>query len=57
MNLTQEDFERAFNISGMFSNHHFYAVKSSHDLYFFGVKSRSGLRPVFDTAAIKARRG
>jgi SAM-dependent methyltransferase len=51
MNLTQEDFERAFNISGMFSNHHFYDVRSSHDLYFFGVKSGAP-GPVFDTAAI-----
>ncbi len=39
MNLTQKDFECAFNISEMFNDHHFFAVKSSHDLYFFGVKS------------------
>src|ERR1700722_3272751 len=51
MNLTQVDFERAFNISKMFSNHHFYDVRSSHDLYFFGVKSGAP-GPVFDIAAI-----
>jgi hypothetical protein len=52
MNLTQEDFERAFNISGMFSAHQFYSVKSSNDLYFFGVKY-GAIGPVFDTGAIR----
>jgi SAM-dependent methyltransferase len=52
MNLAQDDFERAFNISGMFSDHHFYVVKSSHDLYFFGIK-RGGVGPVFDAVAIR----
>ena len=51
MNLTQKDFEGAFNISEMFNDHHFYAVRSSHDLYFFGVK-RGGPPVVFDAAAI-----
>jgi SAM-dependent methyltransferase len=51
MNLTQVDFERAFNISEMFSSHRFYDVRSSHDLYFFGVKSGAP-GPVFDTATI-----
>ena len=52
MNLTQGDFERAFSISGMFSDHQFYNVKSSHDLYFFGIK-RGGISPIFDTVAIR----
>jgi SAM-dependent methyltransferase len=52
MNLTQDDFERAFNISGMFSAHQFYSVKSSNDLYFFGVK-RGGAGPAFSAAAIR----
>jgi SAM-dependent methyltransferase len=52
MNLTLDDFERAFDISEMFSNHEFYSVKSSHDLYFFGVKCGAPC-PVFDTAAIR----
>jgi SAM-dependent methyltransferase len=52
MNLTQKNFEGAFNISEMFDEHHFYAVKSSHDLYFFGVKC-GGSALGFDAAAIK----
>jgi hypothetical protein len=52
MNLTQEDFERCFDVSDMFSDHHFYNVKSSHDLYFFGIK-RGGICPVFNTEAIR----
>jgi hypothetical protein len=52
MNLTQEDFERNFNISAMFRHHHFYAVRSYHDLYFFGVKY-GATGPVFDTEAIR----
>ncbi len=52
MNLTQKDFERAFNISGMFSAYHFYTVESSHDLYFFGVKG-GAIGPVFDADAIR----
>jgi hypothetical protein len=52
MNLTQKDFEGAFKISEMFNDHHFYAVKSSHDLCFFGVK-RGGPALVFDAAAMK----
>jgi SAM-dependent methyltransferase len=51
MNLTQNDFERSFNISRMFSKSHFYYVKSSHDLYFFGVKS-GATGPAFDIFAI-----
>jgi SAM-dependent methyltransferase len=52
MNLTQKDFERAFKLSELFSIHHFYTMKSSHDLYFFGVK-RGGACAVLDTDAIK----
>ena len=52
MNLGQADFERGFNISGMFSAHHFYEVRSSHDLYFFGVKY-GATGPVFNTEAIR----
>jgi SAM-dependent methyltransferase len=51
MSLTQEDFERGFDVSDMFSAHYFYNVKSSHDLYFFGVK-RGGAGPAFSAAAI-----
>jgi hypothetical protein len=36
----------------MFSAHHFYAVESSNDLYFFGVKY-GVIGPVFDTGAIR----
>jgi SAM-dependent methyltransferase len=52
MNLTQEDFERCFDVPDMFSDHHFYNVESSHDLYFFGIK-RGGICPVFNTEAIR----
>jgi SAM-dependent methyltransferase len=52
MNLTQKDFERAFDISKMFDTHHFYTVKSSHDLYFFGVKC-GGPSLVYDAAGIE----
>jgi SAM-dependent methyltransferase len=52
MNLTQNDFDRALDISRMFSDYHFYSLNSSHDLYFFGIK-RGGVGPVFSAAAIK----
>jgi SAM-dependent methyltransferase len=52
MNLTQEDFERCFDVSDMFSAHHFYNLESSHDLYFFGVKT-GGVGPAFSAAAVR----
>jgi SAM-dependent methyltransferase len=51
-NLSQKDFDHAFRLSEMFYSHRFFYVKSSHDLYFFGIK-RGGRPPVFDIAAIK----
>jgi hypothetical protein len=51
MNLSRLDFERVFSISEMFSDYQFYNLKSSHDLYFFGVK-RGGVSPAFDKSLI-----
>jgi SAM-dependent methyltransferase len=53
-NLTQADFERAFDLSRMFTVHRFYTVRTSHDLYFFGAKSGAP-RPAFDPGAIERR--
>ena len=50
------DFERAFSISGMFSDHQFYNVRSSHDLYFFGSTSVED-RSYFRYRRNQARRG
>jgi SAM-dependent methyltransferase len=52
MNLTQEDFASAFDLSEMFCEHHFFTVKSSHDLYFFGIKTGVPT-PAFDIEAIR----
>jgi SAM-dependent methyltransferase len=50
-NLTQSDFDAAFNINSMFSEYGFYTARTSHDLYFFGVKI-GGEHPPLDFAAI-----
>ena len=51
-NLSQADFESAFNLAKMFSVLQFYTLSSSHDLYFFGAKCGAPT-PVFDADAIK----
>jgi SAM-dependent methyltransferase len=51
-NLTQADFERAFDLSRMFTVHRFYTARTSHDLYFFGAKCGAPC-PVFDPDAIE----
>jgi hypothetical protein len=38
-NLTQADFERALPIADMFNSYAFYVGRTSHDLYFWGVKA------------------
>jgi len=44
-NLTKEDFYQAFDICGMFQEHHFFFEKSSYDLYFVGWKQGTPLFP------------
>jgi len=38
-NLTAEDFEKAFNLPGMFKQYEFSGNDTTHDLYFWGVKN------------------
>lgn len=40
-NLTEKDFQNAFDIGRLFTQHHFFYEPTSHDLYFVGIKTGS----------------